>query len=207
MIEYFQTDWVLIPAWREFKFRQFPAQRFIAASLLLYLALARKPKIYSSMVRNCASDYRRRNTKSPLTWNFAGHKKMCFESDYSYSHVEERRKNAFFHICWCVTASYIIREKRSTLLWIYIFCHYCRYHKVVYKTDALHWRHNDQDGVSNHQPHGCLLNGLFRRKSKKTSKLRVTGLCVGNSPGPVNSPHKGPVTRKMFPFDDVIMVR
>ena len=42
-------------------------------------------------------------------------------------------------------------------------------------------------------------------KSKKTSKLRVTGLCVGNSPGPVNSPHKGPVTRKMFPFDDVIM--
>ena len=25
--------------------------------------------------------------------------------------------------------------------------------------------------------------------------------------GPVNSPHKGPVTRKMFPFDDVIMVK
>ena len=69
----------------------------------------------------------------------------------------------------------------------------------------LHWRHNDHDGVSNHQPHGCLLNRLFRRRSKKTSKLRVTGLCVGNSPGPVSSPHKGPVTRKMFPFDDVIM--
>ena len=31
------------------------------------------------------------------------------------------------------------------------------------------------------QPHDCLLNRLFRRKSKKTSKLRVTGLCVGNS--------------------------
>ena len=24
--------------------------------------------------------------------------------------------------------------------------------------------------------------------------------------GPVNSPHKGPVTRKMFPFDDVVMI-
>ena len=24
--------------------------------------------------------------------------------------------------------------------------------------------------------------------------------------GPVNSPHKWPVTRKMFPFDDVIMI-
>ena len=71
---------------------------------------------------------------------------------------------------------------------------------------SLRWRHNDQDGVSNHQPHGCLLNRLFRRRSNKTSKLRVTGLCVGNSPGPVNSPHKGPVTRKMFPFDDVIMI-
>ena len=70
---------------------------------------------------------------------------------------------------------------------------------------SLQWRYNDHDGVSNHQPHHCLLNRLFRRRSRKTSKLRVTGLCVGNSPGPVNSPHKGPVMRKMFPFDDVIM--
>ena len=72
---------------------------------------------------------------------------------------------------------------------------------------TLQWRHNDNDGVSNHQPHGCLLNRLFRPRSKKTSKLRVTGLCVGNSPGPVNSLHKGPVTRKTFPFDDVIMCK
>ena len=48
---------------------------------------------------------------------------------------------------------------------------------------TLRWRHNDHAGVSNHQPHGCLLNRLFRRKSKKASKLRVTGLCAGNSPG------------------------
>ena len=69
----------------------------------------------------------------------------------------------------------------------------------------LQWRHNDHDGVSNHQPHGCLLKRLYMRWSKKTSKLRVTALCEGNSPGSVNSPHKGPVTRKMFPFDDDIM--
>ena len=48
---------------------------------------------------------------------------------------------------------------------------------------TLRWRHNGRDSVSNHQPHGCLLNRLFRRRSKKTSKLRVTGLCAGNSPG------------------------
>ena len=48
--------------------------------------------------------------------------------------------------------------------------------------DALQWRHNEHDGVSNHQPHGCFLKRLFRHRSKKTSKLRVTGLCAGNSP-------------------------
>ena len=47
----------------------------------------------------------------------------------------------------------------------------------------LQWRHNGLDGVSNHQPHHCLLSRLFGRRSKKTSKLRVTGLCAGNSPG------------------------
>ena len=46
----------------------------------------------------------------------------------------------------------------------------------------LRWRHNDHGGVSNHQPRDCLLNCLFRRRWKKTSKLRVTGLCAGNSP-------------------------
>ena len=47
--------------------------------------------------------------------------------------------------------------------------------------DSLHWIHNGHDGVSNHQSHGCLLNRLFRRRSKKTPKLRVTGLCLENS--------------------------
>ena len=42
--------------------------------------------------------------------------------------------------------------------------------------------HNGRDGVPNHQPQDCLLTRLFRRRSKKTSKLRVTGLCAGNSP-------------------------
>ena len=48
---------------------------------------------------------------------------------------------------------------------------------------SLHWGHNGRDNVSNHQPHDCFLNGLLRRRSNKTVKLRVTGLCTGNSPG------------------------
>ena len=47
---------------------------------------------------------------------------------------------------------------------------------------TLKWRHNGHGDVSNHQLHLCLLNRLFRRRSKKTSKLRVTGLCEGKAP-------------------------
>ena len=46
----------------------------------------------------------------------------------------------------------------------------------------LQWRYNKRDGVSNYRTPDCLLNRLFRHRSKKTSKLRVTGLCEGNSP-------------------------
>ena len=49
--------------------------------------------------------------------------------------------------------------------------------------NTLRWRHNGRDSVSNHQPRDSLLKRLFRYRSKKTSKLRVTGLCAGNSPG------------------------
>ena len=67
---------------------------------------------------------------------------------------------------------------------------------------SLQWRYNERNDVSNRQRHDCLLNRLFWDRSKKTSKLRVTGLC---DRWPVNSQHKGPVTREMLPFDDVIM--
>ena len=44
------------------------------------------------------------------------------------------------------------------------------------------WRLNERHCVSNHRRLGCLLNRLFRRTSKKTSKLCVAGLCEGNPP-------------------------
>ena len=53
---------------------------------------------------------------------------------------------------------------------------------AVYLQKTLPWRHNGRDGVSSHQAHDCLLSRLFSRRSKKTSKLPVTGLCAGNSP-------------------------
>ena len=63
---------------------------------------------------------------------------------------------------------------------------------------SLPWRHNGHDGVSNHQPRHCLFNRLFRRRSKKTSKLRVTGLCAGNSPVTGEFPAQIASNRKFF---------
>ena len=56
-----------------------------------------------------------------------------------------------------------------------------RLYVTAYDYRTLQWRHNECAGVSNHQTHGCLLNRLFRHRSKNISKLRVIGLCEGNS--------------------------
>ena len=66
---------------------------------------------------------------------------------------------------------------------------------------SLQWRHNELDGVSNHQPHDCL-PGTDQRKHRSSASLAFVR---GIHRWPVNSPHKGPVTWKMFPFDDFIM--
>ena len=71
----------------------------------------------------------------------------------------------------------------------------------------LQWHHNECDGASKHRSLDCLHIRLFKCRSRKTSKLLVTDLCEGNSSVTGGFPHKGPVRRKMFPFDDVIVNR
>ena len=67
--------------------------------------------------------------------------------------------------------------------------------------NALRWRHNEHDSVSNHQPHDCLLNA-DQGKHQSTASLAFVRRIHRE---PVNSPHKWPVRRKMFPFVNVIM--
>ena len=84
---------------------------------------------------------------------------------------------------------------------------YARWMPVFHHSSiSLRWRHNGCDGVSNHQSHDCLLNSLFGRRSKKYQSSASLAFVQGIHRGPVNSPHKWPVTRKMFPFDDFIMI-
>ena len=47
---------------------------------------------------------------------------------------------------------------------------------------TLQWRNNERNGVSNRWRLHYLLKCWFRRRSKETSKFRVTDLCEGNPP-------------------------
>ena len=67
-------------------------------------------------------------------------------------------------------------------------------------SSSLLWRHNGRDGVSSHS---TVYSGPEQRKNQSFASLAFVR---GIHRSPVNSPHKGPVTRKMFPFDDVIMI-
>ena len=81
--------------------------------------------------------------------------------------------SVIYQIChtWISWKNWLSPAPTSQHYPIFTICHW-----------PLRWRHNVLDGVSDHQPHDCLLNRLFGRGSKKTSKS-VTGLCAGNSPG------------------------
>ena len=65
---------------------------------------------------------------------------------------------------------------------------------------ALQWRNNGREGFSNHRRLNCLLNCLFRRRFKENTKALRHWPLWGKF-----TDDKGPVTRKRFPFDDVIM--
>ena len=70
---------------------------------------------------------------------------------------------------------------------------------------ALQWRQNGRHGVWNHQFRHYLFNRLFSPRSNENQSSASPAFIWGIYRWPVNSPYKGPVTRKMFPFDDVIM--
>ena len=133
-------------------------------------------------------------------WNFKGtiwnsiqktssiHRKMCNKGSLCENHflISEQ-------IFCCIVISFFIKcdKPQSRIARMHLF-------PITMTSQWARWR-------LKYQPHDCLRNRLFRRRAKKTPKLRVTGLCVGNSPWPMNSPHKWSITRKMFPFDYAIM--
>ena len=136
------------------------------------------------------------------------HRTESFASD-QYLIINHPMVFAIYAALWICTDSnhcYKMPTKHiSSLIHLYfLFFHLENSH--LWWRFALQWGHNERDGVSNHQPHDCLLNRLFRHRSKKTSSFASLAFVRGIHRWPVNSPHKGPIKRKMFPFDDIIMV-
>ena len=72
---------------------------------------------------------------------------------------------------------------------------------------ALRRRHNGRDSVLNRKPHDCLFNVNSDGDQRKHQRSASLAFVRGIHRWPVNSPHKWPVSRKMSPFDDVIMNR
>ena len=69
---------------------------------------------------------------------------------------------------------------------------------------ALQWRHNmiASQITSLTNVYSTVYSGADQRKHQSSASLAFVR---GIHRGPVNSLHKWPVTRKMFPFDDIIM--
>ena len=84
----------------------------------------------------------------------------CHDNNYLYTY-------ALFHTDgnW-LTCKIPLRKDKSFQCaggFISMFVHFL----VCVAVFSLQWRHNGRDSVSNHQPHDCLLNCLFRRRWKK----------------------------------------
>ena len=52
--------------------------------------------------------------------------------------------------------------------------------------------------------YSAVYSGADQRKRQSSASLVIVR---GIHRGPVNSPHKWPVTRKMFPFDNITMIK
>ena len=86
------------------------------------------------------------------------------------------------HLFFLQPTEYFSKKYTKTKVMPAVCRHYRRW-RLLICASTLQWCHNGRDSVSNHKPYDCFLIRLFRHRSKKTSKLRVIGLCAWNSPG------------------------
>ena len=84
--------------------------------------------------------------------------------------------------CVCCSCIHVFMYVYYALVQTYMWSFIIQDGRQNVSTHALQWRHDERNGISNHQRLDCLFKRLLKRRSKKTPKLRVTGLCAGNSP-------------------------
>ena len=89
-------------------------------------------------------------------------------------------------------------------------CFHTKMNRMREKCSNIHWHYDDiiMDMIASQTTslvvvYSIVYSGVDQSKHQSSASLAFVW---GIHRGPVNSPHKWPVTRKIFPFDDVIMI-
>ena len=99
-------------------------------------------------------------------------------------------------------------EDIDACIWKVTCAYFCSELRIVrYGTGALHYNDVIMSTMTSKITsftivYSSVYSGADQRKHQSLASLAFVR---GIHRWPVNSPHKGPVTREMFPFDDVIM--
>ena len=111
-----------------------------------------------------------------------------------------------FDVFLIVTLEKLLYKRSS---WRWLLCRLCdvTLYSVHSLLIPLQWRHNERYGVSNRRRLDVCSTVWSRPDQRKHQRSASQAFVRGIHHWPVNSPHKGPVMRKMFPFDDVIMAQ
>ena len=91
---------------------------------------------------------------------------------------------------------------------VIIYCIMCPLGYIYFRDASIHYSDVIMGAIASQITsltivYSSVYSGADQRKNQSSTSLAFVR---GIHRWPVNSPHKGPVTRKLFPFDDVIMV-
>ena len=113
------------------------------------------------------------------------------------SNIKQNHSHGIWNLNWkVVDEGLTIVTKNRTIQWVYKYCFW-----VFHCSDVIMSPMASQI-TSLVIVYSTVYSGTDQRKHQSPASLAFVW---GIHRWSVNSPHKGPVTRKMFPFDDVIM--
>ena len=101
--------------------------------------------------------------------------------------------------CCCVFVNVEWNLSESLSIWLYAYATPMTITEVHYSDVIMSAMASQITSLT--IVYSTIYSGADQRKHQSSTSLH--GLCVHR--GLVNSPHRGPVTRKMLPFDDVIV--
>ena len=112
---------------------------------------------------------------------------------FKYSYLKYHAMRA----AWCLNSLDVLNNPFNQPEWFTVICN-----NLIYYGDLIMGTTAFQI-TSLTIVYSTVYSDADQRKHRSSASLAFVW---GIHRGPVNSPHKWPVTRKMFPFDDVIMI-